>query len=371
MGFSISNGVRQGCVLAPLLFNVYLTAMLIIVDRKLLDRGIGIRYRTDGGLFNLARLKSRQKVRSRFVTELQYADDIALLANTADAAQDSTDTFENVYNALGLEISAAKTKVLRVNCGDEQVAAMRSKSGDIEDVNEFNYLGSIVTQDGAAHAEVSHRLRKASAAVFKLSKRVFNNPDLRRGTKLAVYRAVVLPTLLYGSETWTIYKSQIKSLEKFHQRHLRKLLGIKWTDFISNRRVLELAKCESVECMITRSMLRWMGHVKRMEDSRLPKQLLFGELQEGVRRSGGQRKRYKDQCHAALKMAKIDKAWESSCENRVLWRSLINNNAGMFAKRGTRHTATPATFFICDTCGRTTTSRIGLISHTRTHLSRN
>jgi transcription termination factor 2 len=98
-------------------------------------------------------------------------------------------------------------------------------------------------------------------------------------------------------------------------------MKVRWSDFVTNARILEMVKCGTIENMITRLMFRWLGHVKRMSDSRLAKQLLYGELQKEARRTGGQRKRYKDQCHIALKLAKIDKAWEASCSDRNLWRN--------------------------------------------------
>ena len=97
--FSISNGVRQGCVLAPFLFNIFMTAFLLCLDRVLQDRGIDIRYRFDNGLHNLARLKVQKNVRKRSFAELQYADDLVILANTAEEAQRMMEHFQ-VYIAL-------------------------------------------------------------------------------------------------------------------------------------------------------------------------------------------------------------------------------------------------------------------------------
>ncbi len=82
-----TNGVRQGCVMAPLLFNAFMTAFLISLDRRLYDRGIQIRYHTDSGLHNLARLKSKRHVSSRFISELQYADDAVILGYTEEETQ--------------------------------------------------------------------------------------------------------------------------------------------------------------------------------------------------------------------------------------------------------------------------------------------
>ena len=73
--FSTRTGVRQGCILAPLLFNLVTAALTMLVDRKLTVRGIGMRYRTDGGLFNLRRLRAFTKTRTRYICDLHYADE--------------------------------------------------------------------------------------------------------------------------------------------------------------------------------------------------------------------------------------------------------------------------------------------------------
>lgn len=75
----------------------------------------------------------------------------------------------------------------------------------------------------------------AGSAVFKLKLRVLECNDLKNETKIAVYEAVVLPTLLYGSECWTVYKKHVKVHEKFHQRQLRNILRIQWQDYVSNK----------------------------------------------------------------------------------------------------------------------------------------
>jgi len=115
-------------------------------------------------------------------------------------------------------------------------------------------------------------------------------------------------------------------------------------------------------------------------DSRIPKQLLYGELSRGGRKIGGQRKRYKD----SLKDFNIDvTTWESAASDRLAWQSMIHRGAlrsefqrsnTAKEKRQTRKARadnavnTPLTYR-CQTCGRDFHARIGLMSHLRTHRS--
>ena len=133
---------------------------------------------------------------------------------------------------------------------------------------------------------MDNRLAKASSAFGRLHSRVWNNKHLKKATKISVYRAVVLITLLYGSESWVTYRHHLRLLERFHQRCLRSILHIHWSDYITNVEVLQQAGITSVEAMLMKTQLRWAGHVSRMEDHRLPKIVLYGELSTGHRDRG-------------------------------------------------------------------------------------
>ena len=110
---------------------------------------------------------------------------------------------------------------------------------------------------------------------------MWQSHSLRLSTKLQVYRAVIVPTVLYCAETWVLYRRQIRLLERFHQRCLRSILGIKWQDHVSNEEVLKTASLPCMESILLQVQLRWAGHVTRMEDARMPKAVFFGELQVG------------------------------------------------------------------------------------------
>ena len=108
--------------------------------------------------------------------------------------------------------------------------------------------------------------------------------------KIQVYKAVIVPTLLYGAETWVLYRKQIRLLGQFHQRCLRSILGIKWQDHVSKEEVLKGASLPSIEPILLQVQLRWAGHVTRMEDVRMPKAVFFSELQEEKRDRDAPRK---------------------------------------------------------------------------------
>ena len=129
------------------------------------------------------------------------------------------------------------------------------------------------------------RIAKAFRAFGALKEPVFRDKNLSLATKRLVYKAVVLATLLYGSETWTTKRDAVRKLEVFHNRCLRGILGIsamqQRMEHISSVQVAKrFGMEESLEDMVTARRLCWLGHVARMSEERIPKKVLFGWLSQ-------------------------------------------------------------------------------------------
>ena len=158
-------------------------------------------------------------------------------------------------------------------------------------------------------------------------------------------------------------------------------MGIRWQEYITNTEVLEKANSTSIEAMLMTRQLRWAGHLSRMEDTRLPKAVFYGELKEGKRDRGAPRKRYKDQLRRQLKAADIpEDNWETCARSRESWRGQIkrgstafeiNRREALVEKRRKRkepkpsEQSLPTQVFPCPRCNRLCRSRIGLHSHMR------
>ena len=141
--------------------------------------------------------------------------------------------------------------------------------------------------------------------------------------------------------------------------------------------------------LLRQRRLRWLGHVHRMEDGCIPKDLLYGELATGARRRGRPQLCFKDVCKRDLKACNIDtKLCETLADNRNLWKlhvsqGLKSGEAAIRAKNDARRARRiachqqdqpdprPASAFICQGCSRDCKSRIGLYSHTRRCSSTN
>lgn len=377
--FPINGGLKQGCVLAPTCFSLYTAAMLneIPPDAPSID----LRFRLDGGVFNLARLRARTKTTLCAVRELQYADDNATPGQTAEDLQALADAYNSAYERFGMQVNTDKTKTLVQHPPGLTLPNFNTTVNNqpLEEVDQFSYLGSILTSVPTCKKDVENRIRAAHSAFGRLNCRVFNNHALTMATKIMVFRAVVLSTLLYACETWTLYRSDIKNLERFQQTKLRQILKIPWESHTTNIAVLERASVTSVEATIIHHRLRWVGHVLRMDDSRLPKKLLYGELAQGTRPRGAPKMRYKDQLKRTLAVTDIDQpSWEETAKDRKVWRSAVhhgtvdfenkrreNEEARRRRRRERLEQPRPPPTLPCEHCPRLFHHRLGLNSHIR------
>ena len=94
--------------------------------------------------------------------------------------------------------------------------------------------------------------------------------------------------------------------EKFHLRSICRILGISWQDKVTNADVLSRAGLPAMYTLLRQRRLRWLGHVRRMEDGRIPKDILYGELALGRRTTCRPQLRYKDVCARDMKAVGID-----------------------------------------------------------------
>ena len=109
--FNINTGVKQGCVIAPIPFSIFLAGFISLaaVDQA---KGVGIIYRTDGELFHMRRLQAKTKVKATSIVDLQYADECAIAAHTEADLQNTLDAFSEAYKLLGLTVNVARTTIL-------------------------------------------------------------------------------------------------------------------------------------------------------------------------------------------------------------------------------------------------------------------
>ena len=173
----------------------------------------------DGGLFNLTRFCAKSKTSIITAHKLQFADDNATPAQTIDDLRRIAAVCNVSYPHFGMEANSDKTKVL--NQPSPGQTSSRTNVGingeHLGEVDYFPYLGSIPSKTPTGAKDIEKHVKAAHCVYGRLSHRVFNNPAISIRTKIMVFRAVVLSTLLYACETWTLYRRDIKRIESFQQ----------------------------------------------------------------------------------------------------------------------------------------------------------
>ncbi|KAL1447535.1 hypothetical protein WDU94_013872, partial [Cyamophila willieti] len=174
--FQVKSGVRQGCVLAPLLFIVYMQT--IMNKTKHINRtGIEIQFRSDSDMFSKRSLLSKTKTRLALITDLLYADDCALVAKTAGELQILLDAFVTAAEELGLKANVKKTEVMYVNM-PPPASPITIGNEPLTVVENFKYLGSRIAKTNDITIEVKGRISAASASFGKLYTRVWKQHNL-------------------------------------------------------------------------------------------------------------------------------------------------------------------------------------------------
>ena len=227
---------------------------------------------------------------------------------------------DKTSTAYKMQISAEKTKLMTNNT--EGINTDIKVSGDsLAIVNNFKYLGSVVTDEGSK-PEILARIAQTTSAIAKL-KTIWNDRNIALASKIRLLRSLVLSIFLYACESWTLTAETEKKIQSLEMRCFRRILGISYVDHITNEEVSNkitqaIGPYKDLLTTVKERKLRWYGHVTR--SSGLAKTILQGTVQGG-RRRGRQKKRWEDNItewtgmnlSSTLRMA----------EDREQWRELV------------------------------------------------
>ena len=141
----------------------------------------------------------------------------------------------------------------------------------LEQVKNFIYLGSTLVEDGKSEKEIRIRIGRATSALAKLDN-IWRSKNVEMKNKLLLMRSIVMATLLYACESWTVSKSDEQRLKAFEMKIYRRLLGISWKEkktnvFVKNRireicgyepeGVVEMVKKKEVQILWVSCTWRW------------------------------------------------------------------------------------------------------------------
>ena len=220
----VKAGIRQGCPLSPYLFVMVLTVLMEDVDDRLLQTG------TPTNTWSV----------SHPTYDLEYADDTLLMALTTTQLQSFLTTVEQEADLYGMRLNQEKTEIL--THPKKTPPTIRFLDGSkVPTTTQTRYLGSMISWERPFEAAFYHRASLAETAYKKL--RLIWNSRLSQRRKLYIFQTTFVPILTYGLATLSLKDAQLKRVDAFYHRFLRRIFGIKATYYsrISNQEVWEKA----------------------------------------------------------------------------------------------------------------------------------
>ena len=242
--FRTTVGVRQGCLLSPRLFNVFLER---IMSDALEER--------DG----------KASIGGRNITNLRFIDDIDALAEEEQELEALVESLDITCTRYNMEVSAKKTKLMTNKANDiQREIKVKGQTQTLGTVTSIKYFGAIVSDDGSK-PEVLSRIAQATAALTKL-KTIWRDNNISLGPKVKLMRSLVISIFLYACESWTLTADLEKNTQAFDMRWYRRLSNISYKDHVTNeevRRKIQAAIDEynGLLTLVKNRKLRWFGHV--------------------------------------------------------------------------------------------------------------
>ena len=260
---NIKRGVRQGCVLSPDLFSLYTE----LIMRKVME-----------GKF---------KVNGHTISDIRYADDTVLISDDEQNLQEMIVSLKNESEVRGLNINKQKTKLMVFSKSrNVPTCNIYLDNEKIKQVQEFEYLGSIITSDVKCDKDIKRRIAIAKKKFIE-KKSILTNSKVSIETRKRFLKCYIWSVLLYGSESWTISAEMKRKMEAMEMWCYRRMLKISWTEFVSNEKVLGQDKEEQqILVSITQRQLKFFGHIVR--ENNLERLVLEGKI-DGSRSRGRQK----------------------------------------------------------------------------------
>jgi len=297
--FEIHTGVRQGDGLSPLLFNIVLEKIIRVWEKQV--KGIQI---------------GKQKDQRIIVKCLAFADDIAILTNNRKEAEFALEKLHEIALQAGLQISFVKTQYIDTKSSDK--LPLKTKYGNIMQVNHFKYLGETIQPTGLNTISNKERIFKLQRA-YKLTWNHYNKRVISRNAKLRHYNTVVLPEALYAAETTVIRgRTKIRDIEKQERKILRKIHGAVIRNGVWIKRPTKelYDNADTITDLFRKRRLQFYGHIYRMKEDRLTKQIFnlitsskmktnwYNEVQEDLKQCKILEKEIADRQHFRDKIKK-------------------------------------------------------------------
>ena len=140
----------------------------------------------------------------------------------------------------GLKLNVGKSKVMKTSARSNEQMKICMKGVEMEEVNDFKYLGVEISANGSMEVKLNHRITEARKSAGVLD-RMWKNRGVGMEVKKRMYEGIVIPTVLYGSEAWTWSKNVGRKLNVLEMACLRKMNGVSLRDRIRNEEIRRMS----------------------------------------------------------------------------------------------------------------------------------
>ena len=181
--FQIRKGVHQGCMLSSCLYNLYVEYIM-----------------TNAGLDEA---QTRIELSGRHINNLKYTDDTTFVAESKEELKNLLMKVKEESEKGGLKLNIQKTKIM----ASGPIASWEIDEETVKTVSDFIFWGSKITADGDCSHEIKRRLLLGRKVMTNLDS-IFKSRDISLPTKVHLVKAIVLPVVMYGCESWTVKKAE-------------------------------------------------------------------------------------------------------------------------------------------------------------------
>ena len=215
-----------------------------------------------------------------------------------------------------------KTKIMcNVTARKKQRVGIAINGEKLEEVDEYKYLGRLLTPANEMETEINQRITSGWRRFGQYS-HFLKEKNIPICLKRKIMDTVILPSLTYGAETWSLTKHQMKKLAVAQRSMERSLLGVTRKDKIRNEIIRERTKIKDVVNTTKELKWKWAGHVARMKNHRWAKITTEWTPRDCKRSRGRPKRRWRDELEEDM-----GTTWMRKAQDRVMWRNLWRPSA--------------------------------------------
>lgn len=279
--FAMTRGVRQGCILGPILFNIFFH---FLIKQAGLSQGILLNTVSKCDIpIKLAPSKRIELI------DVEYADDQFIFGSSKMDLEANLQRLDAVSSPMGVNVSTSKTKIIWLSEGtitDEEAAKQVTIKGQVlQETTSFCYLGQTISPEGSIDVEVASRIRSAKGKLSAIGP-VLQSSRISEKSKVAIIKQVVFPALLYGSETWNTTATDENRIAAFLNLCRLKVIGKTRFDHLTTQHLEARISFPKVRTLLAKRRLNFYSSLMSETAPILARDMISVEVLQGKKVGG-------------------------------------------------------------------------------------